>query len=47
VEVWLIAKGEGKSTVQVAHRKLASKADAERRKAYWGERLEALVGLLR
>src|SRR4026207_688723 len=47
VEVWLIAKGQGKSTVQVAHRKLASKADAERRKAYWGERLEALVGLLR
>lgn len=46
VEVWLTAKAETKSTVALAHRKLASRADAIRRKAYWGERLEALAGIL-
>jgi hypothetical protein len=46
VEVSLTAKGSGKSAAAVSHRKLATKADAERRKAYWGERLEALARLL-
>ena len=46
VEVWLTAKGAEKSSAAVAHRKLASKADAEQRKAYWGERLDALAKLL-
>jgi hypothetical protein len=42
VELWFLSKGAGKSTVQVQHRKLASKAAADERKAYWSERLEAL-----
>ena len=46
VEVWLTGKGEARSSVAVSHRKLTSKEDSARRKAYWGERLEALAGLL-
>jgi hypothetical protein len=46
VEVWLTPKGTGKASAAVAHRKLADKADAERRKAFWGERLEALAAVL-
>jgi uncharacterized protein YndB with AHSA1/START domain len=46
VEVWLLPKGTGKASASVAHRKLADKADAERRMAFWGERLEALAGVL-
>jgi hypothetical protein len=46
VEVLFTAKAEARSTVALAHRKLASRADAIRRKAYWGERLEALAGIL-
>lgn len=42
VELRFTAKGDGKSAVQVQHRKLASKADAEARKVYWAERLTAL-----
>ena len=41
VEVWITSKGR-KATAQVQHRKLADKADAERRKAFWAERLAAL-----
>jgi hypothetical protein len=43
VELWFVAKGDAKSTVQVQHRKLGSKGDAERRKAFWTERLAALA----
>lgn len=46
VEVWLIARGEGKSTAQVQHRKLPDRQSATRMKAYWTERLEALGALL-
>jgi uncharacterized protein YndB with AHSA1/START domain len=46
VEVWLTAKGETRSTVALAHRKLASRADVIHRKGYWGERLDALAGML-
>ena len=46
VEVWLVDKGEAKSSAQVAHTKLATKEDAARRKVYWGERLEVLADLL-
>lgn len=47
VDVGLIPKGEARSAVQVSHQKLAVKEDIARRKAYWGERLEALASLLR
>jgi membrane protein required for beta-lactamase induction len=46
VELWFTSKGEAKSAVQVQHTKLASKDDATERKAYWGERLDALGELL-
>jgi uncharacterized protein YndB with AHSA1/START domain len=46
VEVGFVAKGDGKSQVAIGHVKLASKADAEARKAYWAERLGALAELL-
>lgn len=46
VDVWLTARGSGKASVAVTHGKLASREDATRRKAYWGEKLEALSQLL-
>lgn len=46
VVFWLVAKGENKSQVAVTHEKLATKADAEARKVYWGGRLAALAALL-
>ena len=46
VEIWLTAKGEGKSAAQVAHRKLQDKEAAARAKAFWSERLDALAQLL-
>jgi hypothetical protein len=45
VELWFQAKGE-KSQVGVQHTKLKSKADADERKKFWGERLSALSELL-
>jgi hypothetical protein len=46
VEVGFFAKGDAKSQLQVQHSKLASKADAEARKAYWAERLAALAAMI-
>jgi len=46
VQVVLIAKGEAKASASVSHVKLASREDVARRKAYWGERLDALASLL-
>ncbi|MCM2315664.1 MAG: hypothetical protein NDJ92_11010 [Thermoanaerobaculia bacterium] len=46
VELWFTSKGDAKSSVQVQHTKLATKEDATRLKAYWGERLDALGDLL-
>jgi len=43
VELWFTAKGDAKSAVAVQHTKLASQDDAQARKAYWSERLEALA----
>jgi uncharacterized protein YndB with AHSA1/START domain len=47
VEVWLTAKGAGKSIAQVQHRKLPDKQAAERMKQYWAERLDALGEVLK
>jgi hypothetical protein len=44
VELSFLGKGE-KSQVAVQHTRLASKADAEERKEYWAQRLNALGGL--
>ena len=46
VDVWLTAKAKDKSSVAVTHKKLTGKEDALRRKAYWGEQLDALAGIL-
>lgn len=46
VHVYFTAKGNEKSQVAVQHAKLTRKADATKMKAFWGERLEALAGLL-
>lgn len=47
VECWFTAKGSNKSSVQVQHTKLATKADIEVRKAYWAERLAKLGEVLK
>ena len=44
--VGFLAKGSAKSQVAIQHEKLADKATAERMKAYWTERLDALGGML-
>lgn len=46
LEIGFFPKGDEKSQVAISHVKLASKADAEARKAFWGERLGALGELL-
>ncbi len=46
VEVYFYAKGKEKSQVALQHRKLPSKAAAEKRKKFWAERLTALAELL-
>ncbi|MCM2256019.1 MAG: hypothetical protein NDJ94_10145 [Vicinamibacteria bacterium] len=46
VEMWFQDKAADKSSLQVQHVKLGSKADAEARKAFWSERLDALAALL-
>jgi hypothetical protein len=46
VVVGFMAKGNGKSSVQVQHGKLTDKAAADKVKAFWGERLAALGEVL-
>ncbi len=46
VAVWFQAKGAAKSIGGVQHVNLASKEDADRRKKFWSERLDALGTLL-
>ncbi len=45
VEFYFVAKGEKKSQLALQHRKLKSKAQAEKSKVFWGERLEGLAKL--
>lgn len=46
VDVGFFPKSPAKSSVAVAHVKLASKADADARKQFWSEKLDALAALL-
>jgi hypothetical protein len=46
VELFFWKKGAAKSQISLAHRKLATRADAEKARAFWGERLSALVDWL-
>jgi hypothetical protein len=47
IDAGFIAKGESKSQVALDHRKLASKAEADRMRAFWSERLNALAAMLK
>src|SRR3954471_19222771 len=47
IDVGFMAKGEAKSQVALEHRKLASKAEADRMRAFWTERLTALAAMLK
>jgi hypothetical protein len=42
VTAWFTAKGPGKSAVAVSHTKLDDRAEADRLRKYWSERLDAL-----
>ena len=46
VDAGFYAKGPGKSQVALSHRKITTREEAERLRAYWGERLLALGELL-
>ncbi len=46
VNVTFLTKGEAKSTIALEHRRLTDAEQAERMKAYWRQRLEALKGAL-
>jgi hypothetical protein len=46
LEVYFQSPAKGKAQVALAHRKLKSKADAERAKRYWGGKLDALTASL-
>jgi hypothetical protein len=46
VNVGFLAKGEAKSTVAIAHERIADSAEAARMKAYWRDRVAALKALL-
>jgi hypothetical protein len=46
VDVGFLSKGAAKSQVAIGHRKLASRSDAARMKAFWSEKLQALAQLL-
>lgn len=46
VEVYLTAKEKGKTIVAVTHLKLTSREAVDRQKAYWGDRLAALAGVV-
>jgi len=47
VDVGFFARGAAKSQVALEHRKLASKAEADRIRAFWSERLDALAAMLK
>jgi len=46
VDIGFFPKGDAKSYVAVAHVKLPSKADADQKKQFWSEKLDALAKLL-
>lgn len=46
VDIGFFPKGDTKSYVAVAHVKLPSKADADQKKQFWSEKLDALAALL-
>lgn len=47
VEIGFYPKGDAKSSIAIQHSKLASKDDADAKKKFWGEKLDALAALLK
>jgi hypothetical protein len=47
VDIGFYARGEAKSQVALEHRKQATKADADRIRTFWSERLDALAAMLK
>jgi len=47
IDVGFLSKGASKSQVALEHRKLASKAEADRIRAFWAERFDALAAMLK
>jgi len=47
IDVGFMSKGASKSQVALEHRKLASKAEADRIRAFWAERFDALAAMLK
>jgi hypothetical protein len=47
IDVGFYARGEAKSQVAIDHRKLPTKADADRVRAFWSERLDALAAMMK
>jgi len=47
IDVGFYARGETKSQVALAHGKLRTKEDADRLRAFWSERLEALAAMMK
>lgn len=47
VDVGFYAKGTGKSLVAIDHRKVPTKEEADRLRAFWGERLNALAAMMK
>lgn len=47
VDILFASRGAKKSHVAVEHRKLTSKADADRMRAFWAERLNALAAMMK
>lgn len=47
VEIGFYPRGESKSQVTIQHGKLRSKEDADRMRAFWGERLNALAAMVK
>ncbi len=45
IDVGFYAKGESKSQVALEHRKIATKVDADRIRAFWSDRLNALAAM--
>jgi uncharacterized protein YndB with AHSA1/START domain len=46
LQVYFTAKGDHKSTVTLQHERLPDRETADERRAYWGERLQALADLV-
>lgn len=47
IDIGFMAKSESKSQVALEHRELASKVEADRMRAFWTERLNALAAMLK